>query len=77
MDDDDHVPDFVDRSIYEAALTPRDLPHQGQKIYLGAEEAGEADLAPTAHSDFARQPCNKPVLLALRRSEFCRYPPCQ
>jgi hypothetical protein len=26
-----------------------------------------------AHSDFARQPCNKPGWLALRRSEFCRY----
>jgi hypothetical protein len=34
----------------------------------------EAHFAPTAHSDFASQPCNKPLLLALRRSEFCRYP---
>jgi hypothetical protein len=34
----------------------------------------EADVAPTLHSDFARQPCNKPVVLALRRSDLCSYP---
>jgi hypothetical protein len=34
----------------------------------------EADFAPTAHSVFANQPCNKPLWLALRRSEFCSYP---
>jgi hypothetical protein len=34
----------------------------------------EADFAPTAHSDFARQTCNKPLGLALRRNEFCSYP---
>jgi hypothetical protein len=33
----------------------------------------EADLRQTPHSDFARQPCNKPMWLALRRSDFCRY----
>jgi hypothetical protein len=37
----------------------------------------EADLRQTAHSKFARQPCNKPIWLALRRSEFCSYPACQ
>jgi len=33
----------------------------------------EANLRQTVHSEFARQPCNKPMRLALRRSEFCRY----
>src|SRR5882757_9534342 len=43
--------------------------------YTCPNTATEADVAPTAHSDFARQPCNKPVLPALRRSGFCSYRP--